>query len=332
MRVLWVHNTPAHIESACPFIFILADEMRSQGIHVDLYSTGSLRGFARLNSVRRDVTHRSHDYDLVHAQFGSACAHVSARTPCRRIVSLRGTDLLGCDTGSAWWRLHGWAARRLTRQSLPSYQRVLVMSHRMRDELSRYHGRCAGVEVLPDGIDLQQFQPRERMAARRELGFSDDTRPWILFASLKSCNPVKRSGLAKAAFERAAAQRPDVVLQTISGKPHDEIPLWMSAANVLLMTSTREGWPNVVKEALACNVPFVSTNVSDLSRITAVEPSCVVADANPDKLAQGILTALETPPSKPLQNYVASMALPKIARQLTAIYHDTLQKASPIAA
>src|SRR5262249_29620005 len=154
-----------------------------------------------------------------------------------------------------------------------SFDQVIVMSQRMRNDLRRAHRRANGVTVLPDGIDLEKFTPVDRNEARRRLGFAGDTRPWVLFASLRSNNPVKRHDLALAAVRRASIRRSDLVLKTLSGRPHHEVPLWMNAANVLLLTSTREGWPNVVKEALACNVPFVATDVSDLARIADCEPS-----------------------------------------------------------
>jgi len=324
MRILWVHNVPANVESAGQWMFSLAGAVQNLSVHVDLHATGSLRGVAKLAAARKRVTELSARYDLVHAQFGSACAVVASRAKCPRIVSLRGTDLLGCDTGSLWYRMHGRAARWMTQSSLGAYERMIVMSNRMRGELRRFHGRDRGVDVVPDGIDLTRFVPRDRMEARRELGFSDDTRPWVLFASLRADNAVKRPQLAMAAFQRAAERHPVLVLKTISGRPHDELPLWMSAANVLLITSTREGWPNVVKEALACNVPFVSTDVSDLAAIAAAQPICTVTEATPDALADGILRAIGAQSNNNLRNCVKSMSLPVVAERLRSIYASTL--------
>jgi teichuronic acid biosynthesis glycosyltransferase TuaC len=324
MRILWVHNVPPGLESAGQFIFTLADAMREVGTAVDLFSTGSLRSVMRLAAARRKVSKLSEDYDLVHAQFGTACAYAAARSRCPRIVSLRGTEMLGCDTGPLWCRMHGVASRWLTHSSIHRFHRVIVMSHRMRDDLSRVHNRASGVEILPDGIDLAKFAPMDRSHARRELGFAGDTRPWVLFASLRTNNPVKRSELALAAFRRASVRRPDLVLKTLSGRPHQEVPLWMSASNVLLLTSTREGWPNVVKESLACNVPFVATDVSDLKRISDQEPSCFVGPANPDALAEGILNAIGAPSSESLRRQVQFMERTAIARRLCEIYEMSL--------
>jgi glycosyltransferase involved in cell wall biosynthesis len=322
MRILWVHNFSDRVVSAGVFMFSLAGELRRIGVDLDLYNTGSLRSFTNLLAARHKVARMSSQYDLVHAQFGSACALVTSRAKCPKVLSLRGTDLLGCDTGSWWYLMHGRAARWMTRRSLTHYDRVLVMSHRMRSELLQYHGRSLGVAVVPSGVDLQRFRPVDRMEARRKLGFPGDKRPWVLFATLRPHNPIKRPELASAAFEYAKSRRPDLVMHTLSGRLHDEVQLWMGAANVLLMTSTREGWPNVVKEALACNVPFVSTDVSDLAAIAGVEPSCTVAEADARALGAGILNAIDCATPVTLRRHVEPMALTKIAEHVRSIYEE----------
>ncbi len=324
MRVLWVHNFRSHRLNADAWMHALAAAMRRAGVEVDLHATGSLRGLGRLLAVRRRITQASADYDVAHAQFGSACGVVTAQARCPRVLSLRGTEMLGCDAGSWRLRLHGQASRWMTGATLGRYARVIVMSHRMRAEVAKFHQRHQGVEVLPSGIDLAKFQAIDRREARRRLGFAHDVRPWVLFASLRAENPVKRPKLARAAFDRAQLRRTDLVLKTLHGVSHAQVPLWMNAANVLLVTSTREGWPNVVKEALACQVPFVSTDVSDLVRIAAVEPSCTVAAAEPGALAEGLLRAIDAGPSGLLRRHVEPMEIETTARRLRAIYEDAL--------
>ena len=80
---------------------------------------------------------------------------------------------------------------------------------------------------------------------------------------------------------------------------HNDVPSFISCSNVIILTSTHEGWPNIIKEGLALNVPFVSSNVSDLKTIAVVEESCTVVDEEKDeflfasKLADGILNAIK---------------------------------------
>jgi glycosyltransferase involved in cell wall biosynthesis len=180
--------------------------------------------------------------------------------------------------------------------------------------------RSVHVEVIPSGIDLGEFRPMDRMAAREKLGISGDGSPWILFSSLNSGNPVKRTALAKAAVEIVRKERPEAKLKIATGVSHSDMPCLINACNVLLVTSVYEGWPNIVKEALACNVPFVSTDVSDLRSIAEIEQSCHISDPIPDALARCLTSSLLSERSATLRHHVESMDVAKTAQRLVSLY------------
>ena len=117
----------------------------------------------------------------------------------------------------------------------------------------------------------------------------------MLFAAVDINTPVKRFWLAKQAFELLNNRRPDTELIIMSKIPHNEVCDFMNSMDVLLLTSSYEGWPNVVKEMLACNKPFVSTEVSDLENIAKKTTSCSVCDDNPETLALALEKALDAP-------------------------------------
>ena len=321
MRVLWVHNFPATTAASGVFMRTLLGEMQSLGVDISLHDTGYLRGPLRIMGAARRLRAVSRAYDLVHAQFGSACGYVASFARPTKLLTFRGTDLLGMDAGPLRHRMHGVACRWLNRSALRSYRCVIVMSERMRRELKQTYHADAAIEVLPSGVNLERFQPMERMDARRRLGHGNDASPWILFSSAASePYPIKRAPLARSAYEWERKHHPDAEFKFLAGQTHEHVPLWINASNVVLLTSTREGWPNIVKEALACNVPFVSTEVSDLAAIAAAEPSCTVADATPQALAEGILTALCHDRSANLRKHVKQMAVGAIARRLKRLY------------
>jgi len=71
----------------------------------------------------------------------------------------------------------------------------------------------------------------------------------------------------------------DVTLHTMSGVDHETVPYYVNAADCVLLTSDHEGSPNTVKEAMACNVPVVSTDVGDVrERLDGVAPGGVGTD------------------------------------------------------
>ncbi|MGA2258804.1 MAG: glycosyltransferase [Thermoguttaceae bacterium] len=321
MRVLWVHNFPPDVVSSGVFMHILYEQMRSLGVDVTLHYTGNLRSPVRMLRAARQLRAVAGEYDLVHAQFGSACGLITSFTPGAKLVTLRGTDLRGMDFGSVWHRAHGFLARLFSRVGLRRYRNIIVMSERMRREV-RQICSSAEIDVVPSGIDLDRFQPMDRMEARRRLGEGRDGSPWVLFSSLQGVtNPIKRAPLARAAIEVLQSTRPDVQLKVLTGVPHDRLPLWINACNAVLLTSTREGWPNIIKEALACNVPFVSTDVSDLAAIAEAEPNCFVADAVPQALARALAETLDYRGPSNLRRRVAPMAVDAIGHRLLGIYH-----------
>jgi glycosyltransferase involved in cell wall biosynthesis len=323
MKILWTHNFDPAVPNSGNFMHQFANGLREFDIDVDLLYLGELYKPQQLVKAYRRVAMLSERYDVIHAQFGSACAMASSGARCRRVVSLRGSDWHLFNSGFNFTSVHSAVAVGMTRYSVKRYDTVIVMSHRMEAEVRALYPN-QNVEVLPDPIDLKQFRPIRRDIARRALGTEVDlSQKWVLFTSLSATNPVKRVSLAKLAIEIASQYRRDIQMRVASGLRFDEMPLFVSSCDVLLLTSTHEGWPNCVKEALACNLPFVATDVSDLSTIAKGENSCIVCSADPKVLADGILTALESPEAD-LRKHVNEMDLEKSCQKLGRIYSDLL--------
>src|SRR5688500_6090922 len=85
----------------------------------------------------------------------------------------------------------------------------------------------------------------------------------------------------------------DVEIVATKNVPYLQMPLYMNACDVLILTSTHEGSPNVVKEALACNLPVVAVNVGDIAtRLAAVDGCVLCVDHRVETLAAGLKAAL----------------------------------------
>src|SRR5262249_1557511 len=77
------------------------------------------------------------------------------------------------------------------------------------------------------------------------------------------------------------------------GVPHAEIPVYMGACDVFVFTSSQEGSPDIVKEALACDLPVISVAVGDVrQRLQGVEGCEVCADERPETIAAALERAL----------------------------------------
>jgi teichuronic acid biosynthesis glycosyltransferase TuaC len=187
---------------------------------------------------RRVVNHR---FDVVHAHFGLT-AWPSLAVPTRvRALTVHGTDLRHPRT------------RLATRAALPLIDLLAAVSTPLVRELP---GRAARrrAQVLPCGVDLERFHPLPRAQARAELGLDPD-RPYLLCPSDPS-RPEKRHDLALA-----LARAVDVELLALGAVDPTRVPLWINAANAVLVPSEREGFGLAVLEALACDVPVLATPV-----------------------------------------------------------------------
>jgi len=292
------------------------DPLRQAGYDIELVYAGNLTGVREGCSSLARLRRETRGAAIVHAQYGSGCAALASLLPSSRVLTLRGSDWYGVASQRRAGR--GAIAPWLTRAVVRRFRHVVVVSNRMRRDVARFVGD-GRISVLPSGIDLTRFFPRERMAARHALGEDGDARPWVLFSSVADQNPVKRAELAQAAMHIVNRHRPEVQLKIMTGVERALVPEFVSACNVILLTSTHEGWPNIVKEGLASNIPFVSTDVSDLAEIASREPSCAVTDADPDALARALLDVLEASPAN-LRQYVEPMSMSRTAAKLASIY------------
>jgi glycosyltransferase involved in cell wall biosynthesis len=182
-----------------------------------------------------------------------------------------------------------WTSRLVSRRA----DAIVLVSEAMRPRLPRKTWPKA--TVVPTGINLERFHPMDKVACRKELGLAEDKRV-VLFGGDPD-RTDKRYELAVAAIELVKRQ---VFCELLVARKvsHDRMPVYINAADVVLLCSTHEGSPNIVKEALACNRPVVSTAVGDVrERLSKARGSHVVDHGTPEALADAVLTVFAHGPS-----------------------------------
>ncbi len=162
----------------------------------------------------------------------------------------------------------GWL-RSLSRFGARRSDATVVPSPAMSQQLEADH------ELIPFGVDTDLFRPIPQDEARERVGWETD-RPVALFP-YDQTRAVKDFSRATRLVDRAET---DLELRTVSGVGHAEIPYYMNASDVLLVTSRRESGPMVVKEAAACTLPVVSTDVGFVRETLAGVDNCVVSDSD----------------------------------------------------
>ena len=210
---------------------------------------------------------RKGEYDLVHANYGLVAPFALAQPTRPVVLSLWGTDLM---SEMRWLRL-------LTRFGIRHADAVVVPSPVMSRRLDVDH------ELIPFGIDTSLFRPIPRDEARAQVGWDID-RPIALFP-YDPKREVKDFPRAQRIVDRASV---DVELRAVTGVPHDLMPYYVNASDVLLVTSKRESGPLAVKEAAACNVPVISTDVGFVRETIEGVENCAVSETD-----AGLTAALE---------------------------------------
>jgi glycosyltransferase involved in cell wall biosynthesis len=291
----------------------------------------------------------SRNAHVIHAQWVPTAAVALVVGWLRRIpvvVSVRGADLNTARKS----RFGRW----LTRAILGRVNYVVTVSDEFRDLLARELGCSKPLAALYNGVDTEQFHPRDKQASRRELGLPADralvlyvgglierkgVRTLIEALAHDSSRPVALylagEGPQLDALKALAARNGVTERVHFLGKVgKDQVHLWMSAADMLVLPSYSEGRPNVVLEAMANGTPVVATAVNGTTElIRGGEDGLLFEPGDVAGLAACVSKVLAEPglaaklrvrgPER-----IASLGLtwPAHGRRLLAIYRDVLGK------
>lgn len=300
--------------------------LQQTGLDIDTYAIVGKGLLGYLKNVYPLYKYlQKNEIDLIHAHY-SLCGFVgyfatflyrlSGKKRLPMVVSLMGSDV----KSSCLWRgiiaffvKHFWSV-------------TIVKSEDMKRSLG-----IKSLQVIPNGVDLELFDQRDKGACRKKLAWEQDV-PHILFGS----NPnrdVKNYPLAKRAFDlllknNLHLQEANCQLKSLKSAPHDSIPIYLNACDVLLLTSKWEGSPNIIKEAMACGTPIVCTDVGDVRWLLSGLDNCYITNEDPRVIKEMMEKAISfngktLGPARIKQLGLESSA---VAAQIISIYKKELGK------
>jgi glycosyltransferase involved in cell wall biosynthesis len=329
VRVLLVTNMYPTPENPASGVYVEQQvrSLRRVGVevdvlHVDRGGRGPRAYWGLGNELRREVDRVQPA--LVQVAYGGVMAAVVTNAVRDRpvIVHYRGSDLLGSRAEPLLRRLMVLLGVLASRRAAAQASGVLVVSNNVRAALPE--GAANGnVWVVPSGVDPDRFCPLDQDRCRARLGW-DSRQKHVLFSAGKT-RPEKRYGLAEAAVARLREREPAVELHALDHVSHIDVPTWINASDVVLLTSTHEGSPNAVKEALACNVPVVAVDVGDVRERLGKVKGCYVAAPTPDDLADKLRRVVSAGIRVEGRATVADISLEQIAQRLLGIYATVLE-------
>ena len=294
-------------------------------LHLDRRRKGMNVYFRMAKQLRREID--KSQPNVVHAMYGGVMADHLTRIVKDRatVVTLHGSDLLGEHLSGVVRKVIAGYGVWASWQAAKRAQRVITVSKALKNVLPRNIDRSK-VEVIANGIDLARFKPLERNQCRRRLGWLPENFH-VLFPA-NSGDPVKRPQLAQAAVECLRRSGIRVVMHCLRGIPNSEVPIWINASHVVLLTSLHEGSPTIIKEALACNTPVVSVDVGDVSeRLNGIE-GCYMALPDPTELAAKLALVYAGRGSVAGRERIEEFSLEHIARRIHGVYQEALRSSN----
>ena len=286
---------------------------------------------------------QAYRFDVIDAHFvypdGLAAVLLGHAFNTPVVVSARGSDI------NLYRQLP--LINRWLRYTLKRSERVIAVSQALKAAISQLGIASAKVAVIPNGVDPNKFFPYSRQEARRKLGLGDGRLLLsvgnlnsnkgfdLLLESFKALRRdfhdlslviVGEGALRKRLEEQIAALDLQPWARLVGAAPHDALHLWYNAANLFCLASVREGWPNVLLEALACGTPVVATEVGGIPEIVTSREVGFLAKRSEQALVTQLACALRQDwQREPLVRYAQQHTWDAVAQSVLQVFELALK-------
>ncbi len=190
--------------------------------------------------------------------------------------------------------------------------------------VARMQWKVPVVVTYPGSDLLGLVKPQGKKALMSPLVVEAPDKKYLLFAA----NPqiaVKRFPLAKAAADELKKRDPSIELLVVHKEPQDRLVLFLNACDALVFPSYQEGSPNVVKQAMACNLPMVATDVGDIREVIGNTKGCHVCKPEVEDFVRRLSEILSHGQRTQGREQVQHLAGPSIAQRIISVYEQVLR-------
>lgn len=304
------------------FVQAQMESLRACGVDYDVLAIDgrdSAWNYARaVGTLHRRL--RANRYHLIHAHFGlSGCvARCQWRVPV--VVSFLGDDVLGRFSSDGRVTGVGHLFRVSSLILARTAAAVIVKNAAMKARL-----RLQSAYVIPNGVDLNLFQPGSQAEARSALGL-DSNRKYVLFPYDPAIQN-KRHDLIEAAVNLARASCPGLEILYVRGIKQSLMPRYMNAADALVLASHSEGSPNAVKEAMAVNLPVITVDVGDAARLVGSTGGCYIVRRDAQDIAEKIAAVCRRGTRTCGREWIKQWSSENTAKQIVAVYARVVDRA-----
>lgn len=309
MKILFVSSGNAK-GGISPIVLNQGQSLIDLGLEVHFFSIRG-KGFwsylRHISFLRRHL--KTNTYDLVHSHY-SFTSFISAIANAKPlVVSLMGSDVM---------------SDKLVRPLIIFFYRffwdkTIVKSRDMYNCLN-----LRNIEIIPNGVNLSRFDSLPKIDCQLKLGWAINKKHLIFAADPD--RKEKNFDLTRRAIE-SLPPRYEVVLHYLKDVSHTDVPIYMNAADVLILSSLQEGSPNVIKEAMACNCPVVATDVGDINWILGNTAGCFISGFKVEDLSNKIIKAIDFGQKTNGRERIKELGLDasSVANKLVTIYTNVIK-------
>ncbi len=274
--------------------------------HYFIKGKGILGYLKNIPKLRKAI--KSYKPDLIHAHYSFA-GIISALSTNKPII----TSLMGSDINKPHFII---AIIKIF--SLYVWSCTIVKSEYMKKRIN-----LPKAHVIPNGVDMDFFRPIENCCAQKKVNFAKNEKN-ILFIG----DPARYEKNVELAYKACNLLEKEVKakISIVYNTDHKLIPYYLNASDVLLLTSRWEGSPNVIKEAMACNIPIVSTDVGDVKENIRNCNGCFIVDYDPMNIAESLKSALKTNKRTNGRELISHLKSELIANKVVDVYSHIINK------
>ena len=309
MKILFVFSGNS-AQKISPFIEEQIKSLVDMGIYVDKFAIIGKGFVGYLSNLKRFFnTIHNNKYNLIHAHYIWSIIFALFQFKIPVVGTFHGSDLMQ--------NVSYFLAKNFV---IPRLNKAIVVNERMAIKL-----HSSKVIILPCGVNINLFIPNNSVTANLSLNKNKIN---ILFCSSFQ-RPEKNYNLAKQAID-LLHQQIDINLIELKGFNRNEVSYLLNQVNLLLMTSTWEGSPQIIKEAMACNCPIVSTNVGDVKCLLDGLEGCFITTNDPRDVADKIKKALNFRGKTKGREKLISLGLDSehIAKKIIQVYEEVIYNTS----
>lgn len=187
---------------------------------------------------------------------------------------------------------------KLAKEIVQGLDGLVCVSNKLKQEVIELGANPERVMYHPNTVDLNRFYPRDKLESRKRLNLPEDEKIAVFTGHfierkgplrvLEALNKQKNIPV-KGVFIGRGEQKPGGEHVLHAGPvPNEEVPVWLSAADLFILPTLHEGHCNAINEAMACGLPVVSSNIPEVQNQVVPGTGILVDPNNVDEIAMAI--------------------------------------------